>query len=351
MASGNQVIIAFAGEEKPLTDSFGRVGAAAKDMDTKVSESAEGFDRVGKSADSGLGKVGEAADNSERNLIGVHDVIDGTATIMQGPGKQGIVAYIQGWADLAGGLAPLILSLAETKVATLATAAAQKVAAVGAKVWAAGQWVLNAALSANPIGLVVIAIAALVAIFVLAWTHSETFRKIVIGAWNGIKAAAVAVGGWFKDTLWPWIKGVGDRIGDLFRRIPQLIKSAFSGLFNILTAPYRAAFNFIADAWNHTIGSLHWTIPGWVPGIGGNSISVPNLPHFGSGGIVPGVFGEPVPIMAHAGEEVRTSGGGRGDTVYVRGDGLVDAIIEAIAGEVRRRGGDPGILGLGGSGA
>lgn len=343
MAAGNQVVLTFAAEEKPLTESFKRVGGAAEEMGDRVGRASKDLDEHGNS----LETVGGKADNAERNLIGVHDVIDGTATIMQGPGKQGIVAYIQGWADLAGGIAPIFEWLSKTKVATLAQAAAQKVAAVASKVWAAGQWVLNAALSANPIGLVVIAIAALVAIFIVAWKHSETFRKIVIGAWSGIKAAALAVAGWFKDTAWPWIKGVGDRIGAMFKAIPGIIKSAFSGLVNIILWPYKTAFNLIADAWNHTIGSLHWSVPGWVPGIGGNSISVPNLPHFGAGGTVPGVFGEAVPIMAHGGETVSTPGGqGRGGTVYVRGDGLVDMVIEMIAKEVRRRGGDKGTLGI-----
>jgi phage-related protein len=345
MAAGNQVVLTFVGEEKPLTDSFDRVGSSAKTMGDKVGSSAKQLDEHGNA----LEHVGGKADNAERNLIGVHDVIDGTATIMQGPGKQGIVAYIQGWADLAGGIAPIFEWLSKTRVATLAQAAAQKVAAAGAKVWAAGQWLLNAAMSANPIGLVVLAIAALVAIFVIAWKHSETFRNIVIGTWHGIKAVASAVGGWFVNTLWPWIKGVGDRIAALFHGLPGKIKSAFSGLFSILTWPYRAAFNFIADAWNNTIGRLHWTVPGWVPVIGGQSISVPNIPHFGAGGVVPGVFGEPVPIMAHAGETVSQPGsaGGRGgDTIYIRGDALIDMLIEMIAAEVRRRGRSGATLGI-----
>jgi hypothetical protein len=344
MATGNTVVLTFAGEEKPLTDSFSRVGGAATEMGDKVGRASKDLDEHGNA----LERTGGHADNAERNLIGVHDVIDGTATIMQGPGKQGIVAYIQGWADLAGGIAPIFEWLSKTKVATLAQAAAQKVAALGAKVWAAGQWVLNAALDANPIGLVVLAIAALVAIFVVAWKHSETFRNIVIGTWNGIKKVAESVGGWFVNTLWPWIKGVGDKIASLFHGLPSKIKSAFSGLFDILTWPYRTAFNFIADAWNNTIGRLHWSVPDWVPVIGGRSISVPNLPHFAAGGTVPGVFGEPVPIMAHGGETVSTPGdrGRGGDTVYVRGDALVDTLIELIAAEVRRRGRGGETLGI-----
>ena len=121
----NAVTLTFAGDTANLESSFDRVGKSGKEMGDKVG-GASG--KLGEHAN-GMNRVGEAADNSERNLIGVHDVIDGTATIMQGPGKAGIVAYVQGWADLAGGLAPLLLSLAETRVATLTQAAAQKVQA------------------------------------------------------------------------------------------------------------------------------------------------------------------------------------------------------------------------------
>ena len=59
------------------------------------------------------------------------------------------------------------------------------------------------------IGLVVIAIAALVAAIVYAWNNSETFRSIVIGAWEAVKTAVVAVVDWFKTAVpaaFEWVK-------------------------------------------------------------------------------------------------------------------------------------------------
>ena len=50
----------------------------------------------------------------------------------------------------------------------------------------AAQWLLNAAMNANPIGLVVMAIAALVAGFVTLWNTSEGFRNFWIGIWDSI---------------------------------------------------------------------------------------------------------------------------------------------------------------------
>jgi hypothetical protein len=65
-------------------------------------------------------------------------------------------------AVLATVAATVIVVNAATKVYTAGT----KIAAVATKVWAGVQWLLNAAMEANPIGLVVLAIVALVAIFV-----------------------------------------------------------------------------------------------------------------------------------------------------------------------------------------
>lgn len=68
-----------------------------------------------------------------------------------------------------------------------ASKAAEIAANVATKAWTVGQWLLNAALDANPIGIVVIAIAALVAGVILAYQHSETFRRIVHALWDMIK--------------------------------------------------------------------------------------------------------------------------------------------------------------------
>lgn len=70
--------------------------------------------------------------------------------------------------------------------ATTAKAAADKAAESGAKGLAVAQAALNAVLSANPIGLVVAALAALAAGLVTAYHTSETFRNIVNGAFQAV---------------------------------------------------------------------------------------------------------------------------------------------------------------------
>lgn len=321
----NQVTLTFAGEEKPLVDSFERVGGAAKRMGDSAGSATKSLDEHS----GGLSRVGEAADNSERNIIGVHDVIDGTATIMAGPGKQGIVAYIQGWADLAGGLAPLILSLAETKFATIGQTIASKAAVVGTKVWAAAQWLMNTALLASPITWIVIAIVALIAIIVLIATKTDWFSK----AWR---------------ASWAWIKKAASDTWDFLKKIPGWIATAFSKVAGFISAPYKAAFNAIARAWNSTVGRLSWSVPSWVPFIGGNTINVPHLPTFHSGGVVPGVVGRATMAVLQAGETVSSvaSSSAGGALVLVPDGPVIGALVEALATAVRQRGGRPEVIGL-----
>lgn len=89
-----------------------------------------------------------------------------------------------------------LVSIARVVASTVANAAYTVgayavIAATGA--WMAAQWLLNAALAfaMSPIGLIVIAIAALVAIVVIAWKNSETFRSIVLASWEAIKTASL----------------------------------------------------------------------------------------------------------------------------------------------------------------
>lgn len=98
---------------------------------------------------------------------------------------------------VVGALAAGVLVLSAASTIYTGVLAAQKIA-LG--ISTAAQWLFNAAMTANPIGLIVVGVALLIAGFVLLYRHSETFRNVLaaIGAagvavWGFIKAAAVAV--------------------------------------------------------------------------------------------------------------------------------------------------------------
>jgi hypothetical protein len=113
------------------------------------------------------------------------------------------------WA-VAQGVATAATSLYNTaivagRVVQLAWTLATNAGARALTLWAAQQWLVNAAMAANPIGIVVVALGALVAAIVLAYNHSETFRAIVSAAWAGIQSAAA--------TAWSFLQGVFSALG------------------------------------------------------------------------------------------------------------------------------------------
>lgn len=197
----------------------------------------------------------------------------------------------------------------------------------------AAQWLWNAALDANPIGIIVIGIAALVAGLILAYQHSETFRNIVKGAFDIVKGAVSAVIGFFQD-------------------LPGKLETVGRKVVDVLTWPYKTAFNAIARLWNDTVGHLSFSVPDWVPGIGGKGFSMPKLPTFALGGVVPGALGAATLAIVHGGERVipLSGGGGGGGTqvieyhshLYLDGVQLTEVVHSGLL-DKQSRGGNLGI--------
>lgn len=176
------------------------------------------------------------------------------------------------------------------KAQTIATATAQKAAA-------AAQWALNAAMSANPITLVVIAIAALVAGFVVAYKKSETFREIVHAAFSSVQEIGERVAGFFTNTIPKAldkitgaasgvVSGVKDKFNNLvefFTRMPDRMKSAVSGIWNGVRDGFKDVINTVIGWWNDF--SLSVDIPDAIPGLPDSfNINTPDIPYLAKGG-------------------------------------------------------------------
>ncbi|MFI6759360.1 hypothetical protein ACIBF5_09490 [Micromonospora sp. NPDC050417] len=184
-----------------------------------------------------------------------------------------------------------ILARGRAVVSTVAQRVATVAVTAATRAYAAGQWLLNAALTANPVGLVIVGIVALVAAIVLAYKRSETFRAIVDGAFKAIATSATWL--WQKGikpafdaivTGTRWVIDAAGSVVSYLRDLPGKIKSAFSTVTEIVSAPFRAAFNRVSDLWNGTVGRLRFQAPDWVPGIGGRGFSLPQLPRLAAGG-------------------------------------------------------------------
>lgn len=109
-------------------------------------------------------------------------------------------------------LAVLATGMVAYTVVTNAAAIAQGVATTVTGLWTAAQWALNAAMNANPLGLIIIAVTGLVAAITYAWKNFEGFRGAVMGAWEVLKNLVTFVKEWVINVF----SGLADVIAGVF---------------------------------------------------------------------------------------------------------------------------------------
>ena len=89
--------------------------------------------------------------------------------------------------------------------------------------------------------------------FKAAWAVIKVGSEWLKGAWNGLRSILMT-----RCCACGIYWGVARQIGGVFK-----------GLVNILSFPFRTAFNLIARLWNNTLGRIIVFVPDWVPGLGG----------------------------------------------------------------------------------
>jgi TP901 family phage tail tape measure protein len=121
------------------------------------------------------------------------------------------------------------------KIATIAYTIATNAVKVATTVWTGVQWALNAALTANPIGLIIVAIAALIAIII-----------IVVKNWDKITAAV--------KTAWEWFKNIASMIWDnlckSFEALTGFVKDNSEkvlGFIAIFTGPFGFIISIVKE--------------------------------------------------------------------------------------------------------
>lgn len=148
---------------------------------------------------------------------------------------------------------------------TIALKTAQIAVAAATKAYAAAQWLLNVAMSANPATLIIIALIALGVALVLLWRKSETFRKIVTGAFNLVRDVVVGnlkflarfLTGWISTVIQFWsglfkaiyavVKLGFQLVGIYFRTVFKVYKTIFQTAFNVLKIIVKTVINIIRD--------------------------------------------------------------------------------------------------------
>lgn len=292
--AGNTVTLAFAGDSASLERTFASVGSSAI-------KAAGDFDKAGaeaKSFGSAMDGVGSAVGNSEGKFMGMADLLDGLGGAFGLP-TEGATSLFRAFGDLSGGFEVVqgLFTGGIGKLKDFASAIMHSSAVT--KVWTGVQAAFNAVMALNPAVLIVAAIVALGAALVIAYQKSETFREIVHKAFDKVK-------------------GIAEAVMNFFASIPEKLGALGHAIFDVLIWPYKTAFNLIAKLWNSTVGKLAFEVPDWVPGIGGKGFKMPQLPTFHAGGVVPGIPGTEVPIMARAGERFTPSDRGGDRPVEVR---------------------------------
>lgn len=205
----------------------------------------------------------------------------GIADVVETIGSENIVAVLNSLRELIGntfkGIADAIRFVTDHKTEFI-TALSAMGTAIGAYVgfttalkvmkdgWMAlktvqelvtiAQTVLNAVMAANPIGLIIAAIAGLVAAFTVLWNNSEDFRNFWINLWDDIEGAVKvvidAVVEWFNG-MWDKIKPVLETAEEIFFAVCDAIGRAAKVVIDFVVGQFIDAWNDIKAAWDFAV--------------------------------------------------------------------------------------------------
>ena len=173
---------------------------------------------------------------------------------------------------------------------------------------------INFAMALNPFTAIAMGVIALIALIIGAYKRFESFRNIVDAVFGAIK--------------W-WVTNV---------TIP--IVESLLGVF-------KTVFNGIGKIWNSTVGKIKFTIPDWVPGVGGKGFDMPDIPMLAKGGIVTSptlaLIGEgrgPEAVIPLNRMSEFTGGGGNNVNIHVNGADP-QAVVDALRTYMFRNGSVP----------
>lgn len=178
------------------------------------------------------------------------------------------------------------------------------------RIWTAAQAVLNGVLRANPVGLVITAVALLAAGIVTLWRNSETFRRIVLAVWSAVRTAAIVAWNGIRATIggvWSFVTGASQTaqriVGGVWTGIRTAAQTAWNGIRAIVAGVVGAiggivggVASTVSAAWGGMVAIVTgiWdrirlaiaTVVGWIKDI---IRGVTNVWNAVSGGVTGGI--------------------------------------------------------------
>ncbi|NME66033.1 tape measure protein [Clostridium cadaveris] len=172
---------------------------------------------------------------------------------------EGFAWILDNSGNIAAGIAGIGAALVTMNVANMIMklVSAFKGVKTATEAWLVVQKLLNIELFANPIGLIVAAIAGLVAGIVVLWNTNEDFRNAVINAWEKIKEVASDVWGAVCDFF-------TETIPEAFNSVKTFFTEDVPNWFNEQCEKVK---QFFIDGWNSIVAFFTETIPTWIDNI------------------------------------------------------------------------------------
>jgi TP901 family phage tail tape measure protein len=167
-------------------------------------------------------------------------------------GVQYVVDHSTEFIAVLGGMATAVaVYVGYTTALTVMTKGWQALT-IATKAQAAAQKILNFVMSMNPIGLIIAAIAALVAAFVILWNKSDAFRNFWIGLWEKIKTTAQPVveslAEWFS-AAWEKIKVVWGVVSTFFVNLFTKLWENVKPLIDAVVGAFIAGWELLKVVW------------------------------------------------------------------------------------------------------
>ncbi|MGL5382482.1 MAG: phage tail tape measure protein [Culicoidibacterales bacterium] len=271
------------------------IGSSMEGLGIQVYEKLEG--PLKQAAETAIEAMGNLSDDLSNGALGesVDNLAEGfgnmITAISEGAEKwlpkiiDGLTWVMDNSGTIASLIGAIVVGLTAMNVANMIHGVAKAFQAYKAKTEGAtvAQWLLNVAMSANPVGIVIALILALVAGIVILWNTNEDFRNALIGAWEAIKACGVAVWDWLVKVFTETIPNAFNAVVDFFANNWQTILgfiinplgTAFSwcyenleGFRTFIDTIVENVKTFIMNGFNAIGNFFTETIPQWIENIG-----------------------------------------------------------------------------------